>query len=90
MLHFVFGGMGFYARIAACFVFGRRFAAAGDRAWALYSVVTGAGFLAAFAGIASGSTAVAVMLTFYMAVAWIWVWHTAAMVKLHIESTPRP
>jgi hypothetical protein len=54
------------------------------------SVVTGAGFLAAFAGIASGSTAVAVMLTFYMAVAWIWVWHTAAMVKLHIEATHRP
>jgi hypothetical membrane protein len=90
VLHFVFGAVGFYALIAACFVFARRFATAGHRGWARYSVVTGVGFLAAFAGIASGSTAVSVMLTFYMAVAWIWVWHTAVLVTLHIEATHRP
>lgn len=90
VLHFVFGGIGFYALIAACFVFARRFAAEGPQGWALYSIVTGAAFLAAFAGIASGSTAVLVMLTFYMAVAWIWIWHTAVMVRMHIEATHQP
>ena len=36
------------ALAAACFVFGRRFAAWGERGWAIYSAVTGAVFLGAF------------------------------------------
>jgi hypothetical protein len=71
-------------------VFARRFAAEGTQGWALYSIVTGAAFLAAFAGIASGSTAVVVMLTFYLAVAWIWIWHTAVLVRMHVEATHQP
>ena len=80
LMHFVFGGIGFYSLIAACFVFARRFASLGRLAWALYSAFTGAGFFCAFAAIASGSTSVAIMLTFYAAVAWVWVWHTALLV----------
>ena len=38
LLHFVCGGLGFIALIAACFVFARRFAALGQREWAWYSV----------------------------------------------------
>ena len=82
LMHFVFGGIGFYSLIAACFVFARRFASLGRLAWALYSAFTGVGFFCAFAAIASGSTSVAIMLTFYAAVAWVWVWHTALLVTL--------
>jgi hypothetical protein len=86
VLHFVFGGIGFYALIAACFVFARRFAGLGRWPWAAYSSFTGIGFLLAFAGIASGSTSSAVMLTFYAAVAWIWIWHSALSMTLLSEA----
>ena len=56
-LHLAAGGIGFLGMVAACLVLGRRFAAAGRRGWALASRVTGVAFLAAFAGITTGSTA---------------------------------
>lgn len=77
LLHFTFGGIGFYALIGACFVFARRFLSLGRRRWAIYSVLTGVAFFCSFAAIASGSSSPATMLTFYAAVAWIWLWHTA-------------
>jgi hypothetical protein len=82
VLHFVFGAVGFYALIAACLVFARRFWTQGNRAWATYSTVSGLGFLASFGAIASGSTSSAVMLSFYAAVAWIWIWHAALSAHL--------
>jgi len=78
-LHFVFGALAFYALIAACFVFARRFAGEGRRGWTAYSIITGVGFLVCFAGIASGASSGAMMLMFYGAVAWIWIWHTAVL-----------
>lgn len=86
LLHFAFGGLGFYALIAACLVFARRFARTGRRAWAWLSGLTGAAFFAAFAGVASGSTAPAVMLAFYAAVAWTWCWHAALHATLLREA----
>lgn len=83
MLHFVFGALGFYALIAVCLVFARRFWSLGRRGWAVYSIVTGLGFLAVFMGIASGN---AWMLAFYVAVGWIWVWHSAVMARLAGEA----
>jgi hypothetical protein len=80
MLHFVFGGIGFYALIAACFVFARRFFRQGRKDLAWYSVLTGVGFFAAFAAIASGSASTAVMIAFYIAIGWIWVWHTVVLI----------
>jgi hypothetical protein len=77
LLHFVFGGIGFYALIAACFVFARRFASRGERGWAIYSVSSGVGFFVTFAAIASGATSPAALLAFYAAVVWIWGWHSA-------------
>lgn len=82
LLHFVFGGLAFYALVAASLVFVRRFLARGERGWAVYSLLSGVGFLLVFGGIASGSTASAMMLSFYAAVVWIWVWHTAVLVRL--------
>lgn len=80
LLHFVFGGIGFYALIAACFVMTRRFVRLGSRAMALYSVITGIGFFAAFAAIASGTESPIAMIAFYIAVAWIWIWHTLVFI----------
>jgi hypothetical protein len=82
LLHFVFGGIGFYAVIATCFVFARRFARTGRKRLAWFSVMTGAAFLTAFAGIASGSTSPAVMIAFYVAVLWIWTWHTIVLLMV--------
>ena len=82
LLHFVFGGIGFYAIIAACFVATYRFGREGRRGWAIYSAVTGAFFFISFAAIASGTTSAAVLLTFYAAVAWIWIWLSALMIEV--------
>jgi hypothetical membrane protein len=85
LLHFVFGAIAFYALIAACFVFARRFLRTGPRGLALYAIVTGVGFFVSFAAIASGSTSAVTMLAFYVAIAWVWVWHT----HLHLHLRER-
>jgi len=87
LLHFVLGGIGFYALIASCFVFARRFAGLGQRGWAGYSMFSGLAFFVAFAGIASGAQSPTVILTFYAAVAWIWIWHAALSTSL-LQTAP--
>lgn len=52
-VHLLVSSMAFIALIAASFVHARRFAGIRQRAWAIYSVVCGAFFLQAFAGIAT-------------------------------------
>lgn len=47
-LHDLFSLAGFAALVTTCFVFGRRFAARGERGWAFYSVVSGLAFAVAF------------------------------------------
>ncbi len=47
-LHDLFSLPGFAALTAACFVFGSRFAARGERGWAVYSFFTGLAFTVAF------------------------------------------
>jgi hypothetical protein len=81
MAHFMVGGIGFVCFIAATLVIGRLFARAGERPWALFSRVTGVLFLAAFVGIASGSTGPATV-AFVAAVVLSWVWLTAVCVKV--------
>jgi hypothetical membrane protein len=46
--HDLFSLPGFAALAAACFVFGSRFAARGERGWAVYSFFTGLAFTVAF------------------------------------------
>jgi len=80
-LHFLVGGVGFLGLIAACLVLGRRFARAGERRWALASRVTGIAFLAAFAGITTGSPAAT--LPFVAGVVLAFGWLTALAVHLY-------
>jgi hypothetical membrane protein len=83
-LHFIVAGVGFLALIAACFVFARRFAALGARRWAVYSVLTGVVFFAAFAGIASGSSSLTI--PFAVAVVLAWAWASALAAHLRTRS----
>ncbi len=87
LMHFICGGVGFLALIAACFVFARRFATRGLRGWAAYSVVTGVLYFAAFIGIAAGSKNSGAVLTFVIlaftvAVALGWAWVAAMAARL--------
>ncbi len=91
LLHFISGGVGFLALIAACFVFARRFAAFGQRGWAAYSVATGVIFFAAFFGIASGSGQAWIVIGFWFGVALAWAWisaMSARLRKLILEAAP--
>lgn len=94
LLHFVCGGIGFLALIAACLVFARRFAKQGEGRWAAYSVATGVLFFAAFFGIAAGSNGPANVMTivifaFTAAVilAWTWIALLAARVIRELPGT---
>jgi Protein of unknown function (DUF998) len=85
LLHFICGGVGFLALIAACFVFARRFASQRQRVWAAYSVATGVIFFAAFAGIAAGSGQSWSVIGFWIGVVVAWAWISAMAVKLLTE-----
>jgi hypothetical protein len=76
-LHFVAGGVAFAALIAACLVFARRFADAGERGWSRWSAVTGVWFAVCFMAVAAVPGVVAVNLLFTAAVVASWVWLTA-------------
>ena len=79
--HLVAGGIGFLCLIAGCLVFARRFASQGERGWAVYSTVTGAVFLAGFAGIASGNQVGRLNLAFGAAVVTAWAWVSAVCAR---------
>ncbi len=83
LLHLALGGVGFLGLIIACFVFGRRFAQAGQPGWAAYSVITGVAFFAAFAGIASGSSTPPIVLGFVGAVVLAWSWLLSISIAQH-------
>lgn len=90
LMHFVSGGIGFLALIAACFVFARRFVTLKQKGWAIYSMLTGILFFAAFFGIASGSqqggtVLVFVTLAFTAAVVIAWAWISVMAARLLLE-----
>jgi hypothetical protein len=85
LLHFICGGVGFLALIAACFVFARRFASQRQRGWAVYSLATGVIFFAAFVGIAMGSGQSWSVIGFWIGVVVAWAWISAMAVKLLTE-----
>lgn len=91
LLHLVSGGLGFLSLIAACGVFAGRFASLKQRGWALFSVATGAIYLAAFVGIATGSQQEGAILTFVNlaftgAVVLGWAWISTMAARLRKES----
>lgn len=90
LLHFICGGVGFLGLIAACIVFARGFALNGQRGWATYSLFTGVLDLAAFLGIAAGSTQGAaivavVNVAFSVAVLIGWAWISAVTARIARE-----
>jgi hypothetical protein len=82
MLHFVFGAVAFYALIAACFVFARRFGKLGQSGWAILSALIGADFFISFALIASGKGGSGAVLLLYFSVTVSFLWHSAVHRKL--------
>ena len=80
--HLIAGSIGFIALIAACFVVARYFSRAGRRGLAVYSLITGVAFAAAFLGVTSGSSSSAIVLPFYGAVLAAFTW--LAIVSVHL------
>ncbi|NOK63399.1 MAG: DUF998 domain-containing protein [Chloroflexi bacterium AL-W] len=85
MLHFMTGGVGFLALIAACFVFAHRFSTLHQKGWAAYSLITGIVFFAGFFGIASGSGSIWTLLGFWIGVVLSWTWISALSKRLMAE-----
>src|SRR5437016_4639649 len=81
--HLIVGSVAFFALIAACFVFARRFAAQRRRGWATYSAVTGVLFFIALVGLSSGHLWMNSAFVFTTLNALVWVSVMAA--KLLIE-----
>jgi len=82
LLHFVAAAVGFFAWIAACFVFARRFAARGQKGWARFATTTGVLFLAAFLGTASGLGPVIALV---LGIVLVWGWLSATSARLMQE-----
>jgi hypothetical protein len=74
ILHVVAAAVGFLSFIAACIVLARRFASEGMRTMSAFSITTGVVFLAAFAGVASGSNSPVVVIAFEVALVIAWTW----------------
>jgi Protein of unknown function (DUF998) len=88
--HLMAAGIGFSALIVACFVFARSFSRERHRGLAVYSRITGLAFLAAFAGVTTGSGSSAIVLPFYGGVLLAWTWIAVTSVHLYRRaSDPR-
>jgi Protein of unknown function (DUF998) len=81
--HLISAGVGFAALIVACFVVARYFGREGHRGLAVYSRASGLAFLAAFAGVTTGSSSSAVVLPFYAGVLIAWTWLAVTSVHLY-------
>jgi hypothetical protein len=82
-LHIVFGGIGFLGLIGACLVLAWQFRVQRQLGWAIFSLITGVVFFAAFAGIATGGAASSAgVLAFTGAVILAWTW--LALVSAHL------
>jgi hypothetical protein len=82
LIHFALGGIAFFSIIGACFVLARRFGKNGEHGWARYSAFTGAFFLVAFLGTASGSGLVAFTLALWVGIGLAWIWLSAVSARL--------
>ena len=80
--HLVSGGIGFLAYVAAAVVLGVWFIRRHQRGWGIFSIATGVLYLAAFAGITSGSAG-APVIAFTGAVFLAFGWLAAVCVHLY-------
>jgi hypothetical membrane protein len=83
LLHVAFAGVGFLAMVLAAFVMARQYGGEGRRGRAVFSVVTGVGFIAGFAAISSGSSSASVVLMFTAAVLLVCGWLTSTSLDLY-------
>jgi hypothetical protein len=81
--HLISASIGFTALIVACFVIARYFSRERRRGLAIYSRATGLAFLAAFAGVTTGSDSSAIVLPFYAGVLIAWIWIAVTSVHLY-------
>jgi len=72
--HLIAASIAFAAIIAACFVLARQYSRTGHRGLAVYSAITGTAFLAAFAGVTTGSSSPAIVVPFYAGVLAVFAW----------------
>jgi hypothetical membrane protein len=82
MLHLACGAIGFLAFTACTIVLGVRFIKGGERAWGVFSIVSGVVFVAAFVGIAGGGAGPTV-ITFVLAVMLAFTWLTLTSLRLY-------
>ena len=83
-LHIVFGGIGFLGLISACLVLAWQFRVQRQLGWAIFSLITGVVFFAAFAEIATGGAASSAgVLAFTGAVILAWTWLALVSVRLY-------
>jgi hypothetical protein len=75
--------VGFLCFVGACMLLAGRFAVEYRRGWAAASLVTGVAFLAAFVGIASGSSSPQVVIGFWAASLLAWTWLAAVSIDLY-------
>jgi hypothetical membrane protein len=91
--HLAFGALGFACLIAAMLLLGQYHARHGRDGLAWFSRIAAVLFLVAFAGIATGSAAPAVVLGFWVAVVLAWVWLAVVSLDLYRRTpllTPAP
>ena len=81
--HFVTAAIGFLGLLIACALFARHFSRSGERGLARSSALAGVVFLAAFVGVASGSTAAPVVVGFWIGVIVAFTWLTVLCIRLH-------
>ncbi len=80
ILHLVSGAVGFTCISVACFLLARRYADEGRRAFAAFSVLTGAAFLTGFGMIASTQGSAVATRVSTAAVILVWGWMAAVAV----------
>jgi hypothetical protein len=81
--HLTSASVGFTALIVACFVVARYLGREGHRGLAIYSRASGLAFLAAFAGVATGSSSSVIVVPFYAGVLIAWTWLAVTSVHLY-------
>jgi hypothetical protein len=78
--HMMAASIGFIGVIAACFILARRFAAAGERGWAIGSRAVGIFFVGSFVGL-SGTGSAAGIVAFTLGVIAVFTWIAALAVR---------
>ena len=89
-MHLVFGGIGFVALMASCFVYVRTFISQKLKAWAILCAMTGLTFLAAFLSAASvhpGATSIQFFLNMIFVLEWVWVSSISARILRNVPKS---